>query len=794
MTFISKSVRFLVSLATVAILVPSLGLAQAGKQSEKQKVSTMEPEIEQITVTAEKREEDIQEIPVSVTALSSEALEEKGVTNVVDLGQAVPNVRIVSNIGSPASTTVSIRGLTQGDPNAALQPAVGMYVDGAYISKIVGSNLDVEDLERVEVLRGPQGTLYGRNTIGGAVNFITKKPTDERSVTLKTEAGNFDTFNGRATFNVPLIGKNGFAESEALGKLSLRQNAGYKTHDGFYQNTGTGSSNFDNLNRVYTTTALRWEPSKDVTVDYAFEYHRYRDHPTAFQLSFVYPGSAVSSPTVNVPNVGDVPNPFFLVPFIRGNRVGAIANNAIFKRDLTNLYRLADDGNHRLHIVNGAWDLGELGPLGQVTVKSISSYRSFTYQADQDLDGSPAHVAEFSQINDIQHWSEELQWIGTAPRVNYVAGAYYYGEYGTQNEDQVFFGGANNLPYKNLMKTKSYAPYGQATWTPPILGDKLSVTAGIRYTQEQVHMDHNFLSPAFPFSVSGGKGFGGGDGISPMGDIAYQWTDDLMTYFRISRGFKGGGFTPTAPTPDLFLTFKPETLLAYEIGVKSQWFDKRLRINADGFFSQYSDLQVSVFRPSPTLGAFSEEGNADRAEIWGMEFEGAAIPVRGVEASVSYSFLAPKYTKWIDAVAFDPVTGAPTAFADVSEQRTFAHTPRHQTTVGLTYTAPPTTTGTFSAHVDTYWQDEVAFITNNQTLGAQADEGWAYALVNGRLQFAGIPFQHGNLDVALFARNLLDRKYRTYGIDFGPLLGYAGNVYGNPRTFGVQLIYSWNAA
>jgi iron complex outermembrane receptor protein len=230
--------------------------------------------------------------------------------------------------------------------------------------------------------------------------------------------------------------------------------------------------------------------------------------------------------------------------------------------------------------------------------------------------------------------------------------------------------------------------------------------------------------------------------------------------------------------------------VAFESGVKSQWLDKRLRLNADGFFSYYENLQVSVFHPTAGGGAFSEESNAERAEIWGMEFEGAAIPMRGVEATANYSFIAPKYTKWTD---FTDITN-PNIRGDVSSQRAFPFSPNHQVTVGLTYTAPPTSTGTFSAHVDTYWQDRVVLIANNQTAGAQADEGWAYALVNGRLAYTGIPLQRGSLDVAVFARNLADEKYRSYGIDFGPPplgLGYAGNIYGNPRTFGLQMVYNF---
>jgi iron complex outermembrane receptor protein len=283
-----------------------------------------------------------------------------------------------------------------------------------------------------------------------------------------------------------------------------------------------------------------------------------------------------------------------------------------------------------------------------------------------------------------------------------------------------------------------------------------------------------------------------------MGDISYQWTDELMTYFRVSRGYTSGGFNDTNSLPELFRSFKPETLWSLEAGFKSQWLDNRLRVNADGFFSYYQNLQESVYRSSPTLGSLSISGNADRAEIWGTEFEAIAIPFRGLEAIVTYSFSAPKYTKWLDQ-KFDangnPVFTGPNkdipVLENVANQRSFPDSPQHQANVGHTYTAPPTTTGTFSANLDVSWQDKVTFVVNNQTPGAQADEGWAYALVNGRLAYTGIPLQKGSLDIAVFGRNLLDRKYRTFGIDFGSQLGYAGNSYGTPRTFGLQLIYNF---
>jgi iron complex outermembrane recepter protein len=800
MANVGNPMRFGIELALLAgLTVPSAGWAQAARKGAPERGV----EIEEITVVAQKREESIQETPISVSALTSEAMQQKGVASIADMGTAVPNLRVTSSPVSSNILTASIRGLAQGNPQTAFAPKVGIYVDGAYIAQIKGSNFDLEDNERVEVLRGPQGTLYGRNTIGGAMNFITRKPTEERAVTLSTEAGNYDSFKGRVTVNLPLIGKNGFFKSDALGTLSLRETAGYKTHEGYFGNGLTssmpqtpkpgGGADYSDLNRVYNFTALRWQPIRDVTVDYLFEYHRYHDHSTPFVLTYVYPGSPISRPTV--PSL-------YAVPYIQKNRPDVVPSHAIQQAGLPNTSENLDDGNHHMNILTGTWDIGELGPLGSTALKSISEYRSLLAEGLWGPDGTPLSIANINTPSEITHWSEELQWIGNAPRLHYLLGAYYYGEYDMYRSRQSFFNGASKSAYKNFNKVKSYAAYGQGTWTPPILNDKLSVTVGLRITQEQVHSDHLVTIAAKPFNISGGKAFGGTHGaglpgVDPMADVSYQWTDSLMTYARVTRGFSGGGFDPSGTIPQLFRSFQPERLWAFEAGVKSQWLNNRLRVNADGFFSYYQDMQETLFQASPTLGALSVSSNAERAEIWGMEFEATAIPFRGLEANVSYSFLAPKYTKWLDQ-RFDALNkpifdaaGHP-VLDSVGDLRAFPHSPQNQATVGLTYTAPPTSTGTFSAHLDVYWQDKVTFIANNQTAGSQADEGWAYALVNGRLAYVGIPLQKGSLDVAVFSRNLLDRKYRSYGIDFGAALGYAGNVYGDPRTFGIQLTYNFS--
>ncbi|MFN8628359.1 MAG: TonB-dependent receptor [Candidatus Binatia bacterium] len=795
------------AVVTAAAILGGLNAGWAQPAKGKKAGPGAAVEVEEITVTAQKREENVQETPISIVAITGEALQEKQITNVVDLNQAVPNLHITGYTGSNSTITIAVRGVAQADNQIALQPSVGLYLDGAYLAKIIGANLDLDDLERVEVLRGPQGTLWGRNTAAGAVNFITRKPSEERSITLSTEAGNYNFFKERLTLNVPLVGKNGFVQSDAIGTLSIRETAVYRHRDAFYRNTGTGSGGYDNLNRVSTMTSVRWQPTTAFTLDYLFEYHRYRNDSTLSEVVFVRPGSATSAP------------PFDLRPYIRGDRVDSLPTNDQCVPDIDNGITCGhpqiDHGNHRMNVLTGTWDLGEVGALGSVTLKSIAEYRDWFTQQDQDLDGSPLHVIDIFQHDHYQTWSEELQWIGTAPRVKYVIGGYYYGERSRALSQNGIFSGAFALPSINRYKTASYAGFGQATYTPPILGDKLSFTAGLRFSQEQVHFNRQFrclniiqggvnlcnaLPPAIglnlglnDFNVQTGKAFGGihgsgTPGISPMGDIAYQWTDNLMTYVRVARGFKSGTFSGAANIPQLVTTpVQPERLLAYEGGFKSQWFDNRLRFNGTGFYEDYTDQQISVFRAAPQTGTQVSLENAGSSEIFGAEVEVGVVPVRGVEVNVAYAYLAPKFTEFLEQ-AFDannnPILGQT---VNVADEREFALAPEHSFSVGLSYTAPPTSAGVFSAHLDTSFQSSVFFAPIN----FENTEAGSYAVVNGRLQFAEIPLAMGSLDLALWGRNLFDRQYRVFGIDFGEQLGWAVNKFGEPRTFGLQLTYNF---
>jgi len=483
MAEVSRSLRLGIALvAGVSFIGPTGSWGQATKAKKTAPGAALE--VEEITVTAQKREESVQETPISIIAITGQALAEKQVANVVDLNQVVPNMHVTSYTGSNSTITISIRGVSQADNQVALQPSVGLYLDGAYLAHIVGSNLDLDDLERVEVLRGPQGTLWGRNTSAGAANFITRKPTDERSLTLSTEVGNYNFFKERLTLNMPLVGKNGIFHSDAIGTISVRQNVVYRHRDGFYTNTGSGSNSYDNLNRISTMSQVRWQPNEAFTLDYLGEYHRYRNNSTLSQVVYVYPGGPTSAP------------PFDLTSSVRGDRVDSYATGSLCIPDIDYGVQCGkpqvDHGNHRMHILTGTWDVGQMGALGNVTVKSISEFRDWFVQQDQDMDGSPMHVIDILLHDHYQTWSQELQWIGTGPRLRYVVGAYYYGERSRSKSEVGVFNNSFGFPSINRYKTQSYAGYGQATWTPPILDDKLSLTAGLRFTQEQVHFNREF--------------------------------------------------------------------------------------------------------------------------------------------------------------------------------------------------------------------------------------------------------------------------------------------------------------
>lgn len=778
--------------------VPARAYAQASSAVTKAAVAKERGatvEVEEITVVAQKREENIQEVPISITAVTAERLEQHRVTDLISLSELTPNVRINAQAHGEVSANITIRGAGQPSGAVSVQPAAGLYVDGFYIAKVAGSNLDLQDLERAEVLRGPQGTLYGRNTIAGALNMITHKPSEQRAITLQTEAGNYETYKGRVTFNLPLLGTNGLWQSDALGTLSLRQNLMYKSHAGYTRDESPtnvradGPRELDDLQRYQSMTQVRWRPSKPFTLDYLFEYHNARGSFPLPQLTTLVPGPA-STPG----------SPFNLTPYLQPSRAEALGTTLVCPSPDPNSCRpFLSKTDNRLHILTAAYDLGEVGPLGRLTLKSIAGYRSFYDYFDAPSPAVPLHVVNIEYFQGAKHWSEELQAVGTAPHLNYVVGAYYYGETGSQYTGQNFLNGSVVYLPKFSNRTDSLAPYGQATWTPPILGDRLSLTAGIRWTYEHsrargssrciqvlqnvgghvVNVCNLHLAPNLDdWQNVASANFADAKGISPNVSASYQWTEDLMTYFRVARGFKSGGINIQTTDPRGMTPFKSENLLQYEAGFKSQLFDRRLQVNAAGYYSDYTDLQESVPLITAGGGIVTTTANVDSAEVWGSEVEVRAVPLRGLEVNATYGLTLASFKKWMELGK------------NVADQRRFPFQPDHSATLGLGYTAPPTASGTFSANVYILWTDRIFFTPNSTTPAAWRIRSPSYYLVNGQVRFVQIPLTKGSLDLAAFGRNLFNRSYRTYGMDYSAF-GFGTNNFGPPRTFGLQLTYNF---
>jgi iron complex outermembrane receptor protein len=390
----------------------------------------------------------------------------------------------------------------------------------------------------------------------------------------------------------------------------------------------------------------------------------------------------------------------------------------------------------------------------------------------------------------------------------------------------LYGGGLNTIGY-NRNWADSYASFGQATVTPPIFGDRLSLTGGMRYTTDHIHTDRNFtcvtalfgpggsnvcLPANFPvyvpnvtdFQTSVGKDFGGPGAITFTGDASFQWTDNLMTYFRASQGWQSGYANAEVTDKALLNVVDPEKLLTYEAGIKSQWFDNRLRFNVDGFYSDYTDQVINTFRSSATGGVQSTLQNAGKSRFYGVELEATVIPLRGLELNASWAYLDAKFKEFLEQeftpdgqpVWENPPTNTIPKLVNTADVRPFTLTPEHTITVGGTYTFPPTTAGTFSAHLDMFWSDDFVIFTEPTEFGRATREihGPAYAVVNGRLRFVDIPLAQGTLELEVFGRNLFDRNYRTFGIDFGDSLGWQGAIFGDPRTFGVGMTYRFTAS
>lgn len=617
--------------------------------------------LEEIIVTARKREESLQDAPIAVSAFSGEALDFRGVTDLERLDQFTPNL-VLNEAPTNSNVTnaaVFIRGIGQNDFVPVIDPGVGIYVDGVYLGRSVGAVLDLVDLERIEVLRGPQGTLFGRNTIGGAISMTSKQPDEEFGGKVDLKVGTDAMVKARGSVNVPLA-------DNLFGRFSL---ATFQ-QDGYVKRVFDGKKLGDQ--DVFAARgSVRWQPTADLDITLSGDYSRERENGSPSVTTGIQPMNvglatgggpsmtlAANTIAAQLANGGppsfvggaffDVtqPLPFqFLACEQPANFNNPFCYNSRYIDDGGKKYNYGTDPSEQELDVWGFSGVVEWDITDKLAVKSITALRGFDGYFAGDQDGSPVRVSYLIDIYEHEQISQEVQLLGSSfqDRLDWIAGFYYFDEEG-KNINPVRFSQVY-LQSGGEYEADSWAVFGQGTWH---INDRLDLTVGLRYTEDQRdYLPDQFIEvlpigplPVFcppgqmqrvctvgdralPFeSVSHST-----EELVPMANLAYQWNDQLMTYFTYSEGFKSGGFTQRIFPPEPSLpSFNPEFVTSYEVGLKFEGWDNRMRLNLAGFFTDYEDLQLLVADPT-RVGPFVS--NAGDAEIWGMEVEWFANPAEG---------------------------------------------------------------------------------------------------------------------------------------------------------------------
>ncbi|MCW6534839.1 TonB-dependent receptor [Sphingomonas lycopersici] len=794
---LKKSLRTaLFSFTAVGALSSSQAFAQAtdAAQAAPAAASTGGG-LSDIVVTAQRRAENLQNVPVAVTALNQDTLGNFRVTDVSDLTGLAPNLQILSQ-GLQSIPTISIRGISSGVSNNSVDPKVGIYLDGVYIGRSVGAIFDLADIERVEVLRGPQGTLFGRNATGGAISLVTAAPTGEFGVNAYASYGNYDAFRTRVTVNLP-----------ALGPLSVKVTYLHDQNNGYMKNliggrsinlslrdpsfgTLTYGDRFGAKNVNAFQVAARLQATDNLTVDYKFDYTQSKTMGSAVQLL-----GTPAGPTA--PLAGGILafQPLF----------GGITNLSTTRLDPVANATSPEDLNVQGHNVTVTLHAND-----NLEVKSITGVRSFDQQPNIfDLAGTggirftagqlaallqgnvpgvfnPAvapgpNDSMFSLLTSRKtrqkQFSEELQFVVTTKAIDLTAGLFYFHERSPATDilgifqpvangvviptpfDSIFGSGVT----ESIAVNSSMAAYAQGTYhvTP-----KLDITLGGRFTADNRETI---------LIRTGSPGVGGG-GILPPGTykksyekfnytgiLTYRPTGDITAYAKIATGYVAGGILSAIP-------YNPETVASYELGLKSELFNRRLRANFAGFYVNYKDLQIQTFQ-----NGVQRFENAGKARIWGVEAEIDAIPVERLTLSGTAGYTDFKYLKYVSELG------------DITDIVRANYIPKWNVRLSGQYDFPEFGGGgNMYFRMDGRWQSKAypgALPTGVPALDALAVTR-PYWIVDGRFGLVNLPMGGVKLGASLWVKNLLDKNDVFV---FGPQVINQTAEFLVGRTFGADV-------
>lgn len=700
------------------------GLALAGLATAAAAATpAIEAALEEVTVSAARREQSLQDVPMAVTVFGADEIRTRGLAGIGSIGQRVPGLAISQPTRN--STNFSLRGAGSLVRNPGLDQPTALFVDEVYVGQGSAIEFDLFDIERVEVLRGPQGTLYGKNVVGGAVNVITRQPTAEPRALFEVTAGRF----GRLDANGVVSG--GLGSDELSGQLAFS----HRSSDGYTTNLITGN-NAEQEDTSSVRGKLRYQPSDRVDITATIQYAR--DKSTGIER--VLRGDTLDF-------VGELPNDHTAVTNEDGRydrELLALSLYGVFETD---------------------W-----GKLTSVTGYRNNDNRFF----DGDNDGTPLTLVHFLyQLDDARQWSQELRLSGSSERFDWVAGLYYLNIEFAQN-DAVQIAGApgslaaivltNRLGVNGAIErfgqditTDSYAVFGQLDYR---LAPELKLSVGGRYTYEEKSGNTYCASIGQQclaiYNVAVSKNW---SAFTPRVGLEYKPVDSALLYATASKGFKSGGFMTGYPTPvGVDSAFAPEYAWNYELGLKSRWLDDRLQLNLAAFHTEYTDMQVRQVTGTGTLLA----GNAGSAKAEGIELESVLSPVAGLRLFATYGYLDATYQRFV-------LQGA-----NYSGNRMLL-SPEHSVSAGISYDWQLGSGGSLSLSSDYQYKSKVYFGPENDESSADDLSG----VLNASLIYTR---PDERWEVSVWGRNLGDSRDYVQASNLGFFYQPAAAFLGKTRS------------
>lgn len=740
---IKRIVATALASTSLAMLLSGHAYAQSDYENERAQSRSAPSGLNEIVVTAQRREESLQDTSLSITALSGDSLQDRQIVSITGLAEAVPNVDLGVFGGS---ARFAIRGIGFDTINPGAEGRIAYHLDGIYIGRPAAQIGTFFDVERVEVLRGPQGTLYGRNATGGSINVISRKPEDYLGGYIRAGFGNYDALSLEGAVGGPL-GEG--VRARIAAKVGDRS--------GYGKNLTTGKD-VDDSRSQSIRASLSFDVGSDARLDLIADYHRendanYANHYLGDGNDFITPFGFVFGGTVPE-NSRDIDDPF----------------DTINEREFWG--------------VGGALEVG----LGALTLKAITAYRDSEMYARSDLDVTSYPLAFIAFEEEAEQFSQEVQLSGEFDWGTFIAGAYYFDEKISGGSEVPISGIVFALPDVLLQgyaaygdsHTKAAAAFGQVDLN---ITSSLTAIFGLRYSWERKSIDdygqfdlsreYAVDNPPIPYVTR--RDSTSDTAFTPKFGLEWRPVDDLMVYATVSKGFKSGGFNLGDNLPP----FDPETIWAYEAGVKSTFANGRVRLNAAGFYYDYTNLQVSKVIANQVVIE-----NAASSELYGFEADLTVNPIDGLTFDFSGALLHSEYNDFAtpDPARPELVTPENPTGTVVLDGNQLTQAPKRSFTAGVEYEAYAGDVS-IKPRVEVVYQSRMYFTPFNLERVSREPNTKLNAFLNLR---------QDALSVGFYVRNLTDRRTVGNALIASSLVGYpVVGTYDPPRTYGVQVGYEF---